>query len=225
MHIKIAIDGPCGAGKTTQAKILARKLGYLYVDTGAIYRAFAIHAKALGGDGKSLPEQALETFNVRLAHSINGNQLVQLNGSDVTELLRTPEISASASALSAIPAVREKVLEVEREMMEENNVVMEGRDIGTVVMPDADVKFYLTADLLVRAHRRIKELYSGEIPTEDVIQMVRAMADRDYADSHRAVAPLKQAEDAMFIDCSETDIKGTAEWMYDLTCRKLLAKL
>lgn len=210
--IAIAIDGPAGAGKTTQAKRLAHNLGFVYVDTGALYRAFAVHKimlqKSLGHEVSV--ENVLDTFDFEFVRDASGNQRIIVHGRDVTRFLRIPEVSMEASTTSAHPAVRAALLNCQRKQAMINNVVMEGRDIGTVVLPDAQVKIYLTAELAVRAQRRLKELLvSGE--KVDIQQLIRDMEKRDYQDMHREIAPLKQADGAHLVDCSQTNIEETTE--------------
>ena len=214
-YVAIAIDGPAGAGKTTQAKLLAKALGYTYVDTGALYRTLALH-KVLAGqsdaclnyDSFPVVEELLDTAQITFGYNGQTDQRVYLNGRDVTNEIRTPEISAMASRLSAIPAVRAHLLDMQRNEALSGNVVMEGRDIGTVVLPDAQHKFYLTADPLIRAYRRGKEMREAE-QTFDPVDLVTGIMERDYNDSHRETAPLKIAKGACVVDCSELTIKET----------------
>lgn len=216
-NIAIAIDGPAGAGKTTQAKALAKALGYTYVDTGALYRALAVHAMNL--DIKPLKElgympyqvdELLRTADIEFKYNKSGDQRVYLCGKDVTSKLRTPEIGMMASDISTDPKVREYLLETQRAVARTNSVVMEGRDIGTVVLPDADYKFFLTADLFIRAYRRRKELLSkNEGAIVGHHKLFEDMMMRDFQDSHRKIAPLKKAEGAIEVDCSEMSIKET----------------
>ena len=205
----IAIDGPAGAGKSTIARKAAQQLGFVYVDTGAIYRTLAYGVHASGASLDALKEQ-LSTFDVRPFWTQDGVQHMVLNGTDVTELIREPHISDLTSKLSAIPAVRDFLLETQRKIAREHNVIMDGRDIGTVVLPNADVKIFLFASAEVRAKRRYLELQQKGIdqPYDEVL---REMEDRDYRDSHRSVAPLKPAEDSVLLDTSELDLAQSIE--------------
>ncbi|MBU5627288.1 (d)CMP kinase [Oscillibacter sp. MSJ-2] len=197
----IAIDGPSGAGKSTLAKALAQELGFLYVDTGAIYRTVGYFARSRGVDTKE--EAAVKALfpHIRLdmTYSPDGLQHMILNGEDVTEHIRLPEISLCASAVSAHPAVRAFLMEMQRDMARRYNVIMDGRDIGTVVLPDADVKIFLTAAPEARARRRCLELEQRGTP-EPYEKVLREIEERDYNDSHRAAAPLRAAEDALTVD-------------------------
>ena len=202
--INIAIDGPSGAGKSTVAKALAKKLGYIYVDTGALYRAIGLYVRRAG----VLPENSagvialLPEIDVRLAYE-NGEQKVLLSGEDVGSLIRTNEISAYASKVSAIPEVRTFLLELQRDMARKNNVIMDGRDIGTVILPDADVKIFMTASPEARIRRRYEELLaSGQSVTLE--EVAADVHERDKNDSTRKVAPAIPAADAVFVDNSGT---------------------
>lgn len=204
--ISIAIDGPSGAGKSTLAKSVSKKMGYLYVDTGAIYRTIGYYAFTHGIDPKD--EQAvtasLPEIQVNLGYGDDGLQHMTLNGEDVTKEIRLPEISMYASAVSAHPAVRTHLLEMQRKMARENSVVMDGRDIGTVVLPDATVKIFLTADAQERARRRCRELEDRGTP-QPFEEVLKDIQQRDWNDSHRATAPLKQAADAVLLDTTKLD--------------------
>jgi len=202
----VAIDGPSGAGKSTLAKAVAAKLDILYVDTGAIYRTIGCYVKEKGVHPRDneavialLPE-----IHIEMRYAEDGLQHMILNGKDVTTEIRQNEISQYASDVSAIPEVRTFLLEMQRQFARENSVIMDGRDIGTVVLPDAEVKVFLTAPLAERARRRFVELEQRGTPRayEDVL---REMEQRDYNDSHRAAAPLRQAEDAVLLDTGELD--------------------
>ena len=212
MSIAIAIDGPSGAGKSTLARSIAAKLGYLYVDTGAIYRTIGYHALSAGIDPKdeAAVSAALPELHVELTYGEDGLQHMTLNGEDVTEKIRLPEISLYASAVSAHPAVRAHLLEMQRKLAREHNVVMDGRDIGTVVLPDAAVKIFLTASPEERARRRCRELEQRGTP-EAYEKVLAEMRQRDYDDSHRAAAPLRQAEDAVLLDTTELDFDGSRQ--------------
>ncbi len=197
----IAIDGPSGAGKSTLAKQLARELGFLYVDTGAIYRTVGLFAKQENADPDDSQAVAalLSRLDIRMAYDGDGLQRMYLNGADVTDDIRRNEISYYASRVSALPEVRAFLLDMQRRLAREHNVIMDGRDIGTVVLPDADLKIYLTADAADRAHRRYLELLErGE--QVDEAQILRDVVERDEHDIHRTVSPLKKAEDAVVVD-------------------------
>ena len=200
--INVAIDGPAGAGKSTIAKACAKELGFIYVDTGALYRAVALNALRNGvlNDEKGIVEMLKET-TVELKFDETNTQRVFLNGKDVSDLIRTPEISMGASNVSKIPQVREFLLELQRSIARENNVIMDGRDIATVVLPDANVKIFLFASAECRAERRYKELIEkGESVTYD--EVLADVNARDYQDSHREIAPLKPTKDSVMADTS-----------------------
>ena len=205
--IQIAIDGPSGAGKSTIAKAVAKRLGYVYVDTGALYRTVGYAALCEELDCKNADEIAplLKKIKVDLTYD-NGVQKVLLNGEDVSTQIRLPECSMAASAVSAIPAVREFLLNTQRNIATHHNVIMDGRDIGTVVLPNAQVKIFLTASAEKRAQRRFIELCEKGIETtfEEVLE---DMKQRDYNDSNRAIAPLKAAEGSILVDTSELDLE------------------
>ena len=207
--IAVAIDGPAGAGKSTIARRLAAELGYCYVDTGAIYRTVAYFLDLLGISPKDADGVAryLEELTVSITYDAEGKQHMIMNGMDVTEDIRTQEISQKASLVSANPLVREMLLDLQRDMAKEYNVIMDGRDIGTVVLPRAKVKIFLTASPEVRAKRRTAEL-EAKGQTANYEKGLKEMQQRDYQDSHRAIAPLKQAKDAVKVDTSELDIDG-----------------
>lgn len=201
--ISIAIDGPAGAGKSTTARALARRLGYLYVDTGAMYRAIGLYALRAGADTAD-PAQVLPLLgglNVELAF-LSGEQRVYLNGEDVSEAIRAPEASMAASNVSAMPEVRAFLLERQRDMARSRSVVMDGRDIGTVVLPQAQVKIFLTASPEVRARRRWTE-QRGRGFDPDYGALLEEIRRRDYNDSHREVAPLRPAADAVILDTTD----------------------
>lgn len=202
--ISVAIDGPSGAGKSTLAKSISSKIGYVYVDTGALYRTIGYHVFRLGIDPKDqvAVEAVLPDIQVEMNYGDDGLQHMLLNGQDVTKEIRLPEISMYASAVSAHPPVRAFLLEMQRHLAQTNNVIMDGRDIGTVVLPDAQVKVFLTATAEERARRRYLELEERGTPQsyESVFQDIQ---QRDYNDSHRAAAPLKQADDAVLLDTTE----------------------
>lgn len=212
MNIAIAIDGPAGAGKSTIAKLAAKELSFIYVDTGALYRAIGLCAYRNGIGSKDAPAilKMLEDIKVELAFNDKKEQIVLLNGEDVSSLIRTPEISMYASDVSAIPQVRAFLLDLQRNMAKTNNIIMDGRDIGTVVLPDAKVKIFLTASAEVRAKRRYNELVEKgiDVKYEDVLSDV---ITRDYNDSHRETAPLKPAEDSVIVDTSDLDLMQSVE--------------
>ena len=210
--VSIAIDGPSGAGKSTLAKSLAAKLGYLYVDTGAIYRTIGYHVFTKGIDPKdeAAVSAELPAIGVELTYGEDGLQHMMLNGRDVTREIRLPEISMYASAVSAHPPVRNFLLEMQRQLARTSNVIMDGRDIGTVVLPDATVKVFLTADAEERARRRCLELEQRGTP-EPFEKVLKEIQERDWNDSHRAVAPLKQAEDAVLLDTTKLDFEQSEE--------------
>lgn len=207
----IAIDGPAGAGKSTIARKAAAKLGFIYVDTGAMYRAMALYFLRRGIDRRD--EKAIEAACPEITISIQyeeGVQKVLLNGEDVSGLIRTEEVSAMTSAVSVYAAVRRTLLELQRELARTRNVIMDGRDIGTCVLPGAQTKIYLTASARVRAARRFKELEEkGEMCNLEEIE--QDIIERDYRDMHREIAPLKQAEDAVLIDSSDMAIDQVVE--------------
>lgn len=204
--INVAIDGPAGAGKSTIAKAAAKELGFIYVDTGALYRAVAYNAVKTGAiDDEQKIINMLDSTKVELKY-VNGVQAVYLNGEDVSAFIRTPEISMGASKVSAIPQVRAFLLNLQREIASTNNVIMDGRDIATVVLPNADVKIFLFASPECRAERRYKELIEkGEnVSFDDVLKDVN---QRDYQDSHREIAPLKPSDDSIMADTSELTLQ------------------
>lgn len=212
--VSIAIDGPVAAGKTTQAKLLAKELGFLYVDTGAMYRTIAVFMTWFPTLAPSM-EKALACINMKLKRGQDGEQRMFLGTEDVTDQLRTPEISKLASDISALPCVRDFLLGMQRKAAEENDVVMEGRDIGTVILPDATVKIFLTADADMRAFRRWRELkQKGQ--AENFYNVMEDLKARDYNDSHREVAPLKQAEDAILLDCTELSSRETTQTLLEI---------
>lgn len=204
----IAIDGPSGAGKSTLAKMLAEQLGFLYVDTGAIYRTVGLWASKSETDphDASAVTGLLDTLNIELSHGTDGLQHMVLNGEDVTQAIRQHAISAYASAVSAIPQVRAFLLEMQRSLARTHNVVMDGRDIGTVVLPDADIKIFLTAAPEDRARRRYEELLErGQQAEYETV--LKDLKERDRNDSTRAEAPLCQAEDALLIDTTGNSLE------------------
>ena len=218
----IAIDGPAGAGKSTVARQLAAKLGFRYVDTGAIYRTVGYHMALMGIGPKDTDgiTRLIDDVMLEIRYDETGLQRMILNGADVTDEIRTPEMSRIVSVISAQKVVRAFLLDVQRDLARKNNVVMDGRDIGTVVLPHADLKIFLTADVAVRAQRRWQELQQkGEKDTLE--QVRRQMEQRDLQDSTRAIAPLKQAKDAVLVDTSEMDIEQTVQTLADLAAQRL----
>lgn len=209
--INVAIDGPAGAGKSTIAKAAAKELGFIYVDTGALYRTIALSAVRCGAvsDNEKIINM-LNDITVKLGFADDGSQCVYLNGEDVSSLIRIPEISMAASKVSAIPEVRAFLLDLQRDIAKENHVIMDGRDIASVVLPDAKPKIFLFASPECRADRRYKELVEkGEDVTyEDVLADVNR---RDYQDSHREIAPLKPTEESVMADTSELDLQQSIE--------------
>ena len=202
MGYNVAIDGPAGAGKSTIAKLVAKEKGYIYVDTGAMYRALAIHLlkKGIAPENTEDVIEACSDADVSIRYE-DGAQQVYLNGENVTGMLRTEEVGNMASKTSAVPEVREKLLELQRTLAKENDVIMDGRDIGTNILPDADVKIYLTASVETRARRRYDELKEkGE--DCDLDQIAQDIKERDERDMNRETAPLKKAEDAILVDSS-----------------------
>ena len=205
----IAIDGPAGAGKSTIAKQLAKELGFYYVDTGAIYRTVAYFMDLLGISARDVDgvSRYIDELTIGIEYDEMGLQHMIMNGMDVTDDIRTPEISRMASDVSAHAVVRDMLLDMQRDMAKKHNVIMDGRDIGTVVLPRANVKIFLTASAEVRATRRFAELQAKG--SKDSYEKVLAdIQKRDYNDSHREIAPLKQAKDAIAVDTSALDIDG-----------------
>ena len=207
-HYAVAVDGPSGAGKSTLAKEVARELHITYVDTGAIYRVIGVAAQRREIDPKDEAAVAamLPELDIGLKHGGDGLQRMYLNGEDVTDAIRLPEISMYASAVSALPTVRAYLLEMQRRFAREQSVIMDGRDIGTVVLPDAEVKIFLTASSAVRAKRRCLELEQRGTP-KPYDEVLAEIEQRDYNDSHRAIAPLTQAADAVPVDTSALDFE------------------
>ena len=218
MSYNIAIDGPAGAGKSTIAKLVAKKRGYIYVDTGAMYRAMALYLLRTGVDisDRAVIAKACQNADISIAYQ-KGEQVVLLNGENVNAYLRTEEVGNMASVSSAVPEVRKKLVELQQELAAKEDVVMDGRDIGTVVLPNADVKVYLTASTHTRAMRRFLELQEkGQMA--DLEKIEADIADRDYRDMHRETSPLRQAEDAVLVDSSEMTIEQVVERILSL-CR------
>lgn len=219
-NVSVAIDGPVGAGKSTIARAAAEKLGYIYCDTGALYRTVALYCIRAGADLNAPSEIAGKLPSIKAEiRLIDGIQRVFLNGGDVSDLIRTPEVSMAASAVSAIPEVRAALLDIQRNIATENNVIMDGRDIGTVVLPNANVKIFLTAAAEIRAKRRYDELCAkGESVTFE--EVLSDLNKRDYNDTHRDIAPLKQAEDAVLADTSGMDFEQSVRLVCDIIAEK-----
>lgn len=220
--LSIAIDGPSGAGKSSLAKRCAKEFGFIYVDTGAIYRTVGLAALRADVDRKN--EDAvvaiLPALDIKMGYDESGLQRMYLNGEDVSDAIRMPEISICASDVSAHAKVRLFLLEMQRNLARENNVIMDGRDIGTVVLPDADLKIFLTAKAEARAHRRILELKNKGVDA-NYEEVLKDIIYRDEQDSTRAAAPLKAAEDAVHVDTSEINF----EQSFELLCRIIVEKL
>ena len=211
-RLVITIDGPAGAGKTTVSKILADRLGYMYIDTGALYRGVAFEARSKGlrlDDDKGL-EALCSTLKLKFEKNKKGLSLLS-NGSDITDYIRTPEVAMLASAFSAKPVVRKSLLGLQRDMGRQKDVVFEGRDMGTVVFPDADLKFYLDASYKTRAFRRFQELKSKSSQTVEEVE--KDIKRRDENDSTRALAPLKPAKDSIIIDSTDLSVQEVVELM------------
>lgn len=222
MGINIAIDGPGGAGKSTVARAVAKQLGFIYVDTGAIYRAIGLKFVRTG---KSFTNEniisVLPGTELSLTH-IDGEQHIIIDGEDVSSLIRTQEISSAASKVSAVPEVRAFLLDLQRDIARKNNVIMDGRDVGTVILPNAEVKIFLTANVEVRARRRHRELMAKGLETPDTFERVfKEVAERDKADSERATAPLKPAEDAVLVDTSDMDFEQSVQTVINIIRRKV----
>ncbi|MBQ8634044.1 MAG: (d)CMP kinase [Lachnospiraceae bacterium] len=219
--INIAIDGPAGAGKSTIAKSLAKSRNMVYVDTGAMYRAIGLYCsrKGIAGDDEKTIVGELDNINVSLAYE-NGEQVVYLNGENVNGLIRTPEAGAMASAVSVYPAVRSKMVELQQALAKTTSVVMDGRDIGTVVLPNAEVKIYLTASSEVRAKRRFDELVAKGMEC-NLTQLQKEIEERDYRDMNRETSPLKQAEDAVLLDTSDMNIEEVVASMQKIIAEKI----
>lgn len=218
MSHNVAIDGPAGAGKSTIAKQIARRLGYIYVDTGAMYRAMAYYLiqNQIDAADQEAIAAACQHADISICYQ-DGEQVVLLNGENVNAYLRTEAVGNMASVSSVVPEVRKKLVELQQKLARETDVVMDGRDIGTVVLPDADVKVYLTASVETRAKRRFLELQEKGEPA-DLAKIAADIEDRDYRDMHRDISPLRQAEDATLVDSSDMTIDQVVERILEL-CR------
>ena len=221
MSVNIAIDGPAGAGKSTLARKAAERLGYIYVDTGALYRTVGLYSIRKGFDTKDPASvgETLKDIDIKLGFTDEG-QRVYLNGEDVSEAIRTPEASMGASNVSAIPCVREFLFDLQKQIAKENDCLMDGRDIGTVVLPDAQVKIFLTASPETRAKRRYDELVAkgSDVTFQDVLD---DLIKRDYQDTHREIAPLKAADDAVVLDTSDFTFEQSLDAILDVITKKL----
>lgn len=211
--LTVAIDGPAGAGKSSVAKLVASQLHYLYIDTGAMYRAVAwlTGEKGIAADDETAIRQLTDTMQIRMQAAAQGCR-IWINEREVTEEIRSPEVSARVSAIAALPAVRYKLVQLQRQLAQPGGVILDGRDIGTVVLPHADIKFFLTASVQARARRRFLEMQEKGMPTT-LAQVEENIASRDYQDSHREHSPLRQASDAVFIDNSEWNLQETAGYI------------
>ncbi len=221
MSVNIAIDGPAGAGKSTLARKAAERLGYIYVDTGALYRTVGLYSIRKGFDTKDPASvgETLKDIDIKLGFTDEG-QRVYLNGEDVSEAIRTPEASMGASNVSAIPCVREFLFDLQKQIAKENDCLMDGRDIGTIVLPDAQVKIFLTASPETRAKRRYDELVAkgSDVTFQDVLD---DLIKRDYQDTHREIAPLKAADDAVVLDTSDFTFEQSLDAILDVITKKL----
>lgn len=220
--ISVAIDGPAGAGKSTIARRLAAELGYRYVDTGAIYRTVAYFMDLWGVSPKDVDgvNRYIDELTVEIEYDEDGLQHMMMNGMDVTKDIRTPDISQKASLISAHACVRDMLLDMQRELAEQNNVVMDGRDIGTVVLPHATVKIFLTASPEVRAKRRCDEL-SAKGQKVDYDKVLKDIQQRDYQDTHREIAPLKMSRDSIKVDTSDMTIEEVLEKLKEIVVQKV----
>ena len=216
MSMNIAIDGPAGAGKSTIAKRLAKKLGFIYVDTGAMYRAMAYYflQNGIAPDDEQAIAAACPDVDVTITYE-NGEQQVLLNGENVNGVIRNEEVGNMASSTSVYPVVRKKLVELQRQLAKSADVIMDGRDIGTCVLPDAQVKIYLTASSATRAKRRYDELTEKGVSC-DLAEIEKDIIDRDYRDMHRETSPLRQAEDAVLVDSSEMNIDEVVDAIYQV---------
>lgn len=219
MSFNIAIDGPAGAGKSTIAKNLAKKISFIYVDTGAMYRAMAYYflTHDIGADEQEKIREACDQIQIDILYR-DGSQRVLLNQEDVSEKIRREDVGNMASSTSGYPFVREKLLSLQRKLAAENDVIMDGRDIGTMILPHADLKVYLTASVDARAQRRYQELMDKGVECE--LESIKAdIAARDYRDMHREIAPLKVADDAKVLDSSDMGIPDVLDAIYEMAVK------
>lgn len=223
MIYNIAVDGPAGAGKSTIAKMVAKELSFIYVDTGAMYRAMALYLlnKKVNPDDQKEIATICQQPEITIEYR-NGEQIVLLNGENVNAYLRTEEVGNMASVSSANPAVRRKLLELQRELARKQSVIMDGRDIGTTILPEADVKIYLTASPACRAQRRYQELKEKGTAC-DYQEILADIEERDYRDMHREISPLKKADDAVLVDSSEMSVEEVVKTILQI-CREKMVK-
>lgn len=219
--ISIAVDGPSGAGKSTLAKALADRLGYIYADTGALYRTIGLYMleKKIETKDSEAVAESLKGLDIRLEHR-DGSQRIYLNGNEIGEEIRAPEVSMAASDVSAHPTVRDFLLELQRKIAEQSNVIMDGRDIGTVVLPNATLKIFLTADVKERAQRRLSQLEKQGIKA-DYSEVLSDMRRRDHNDTHRETAPLRKAHDAVLIDTTGMEKEQSMERLYSVVSERI----
>lgn len=218
--IAVAIDGPAGAGKSSIARKTAKEIGFIYVDTGALYRAIGLHMLNHGITPEKKQEVLAELTHVNISLAFqDGEQRVLLCGNDVTDLIRTPEVSRASSQVSAIPEVRSFLLELQKNLAKKHNVIMDGRDIGTVVLPDAQVKVFLTASPQERARRRMQEI-SEKGQTADFRTILEAIEERDYRDEHRQIAPLVPAKDAVLLDTTDMTMQEAVDRLKELIAKQ-----
>ena len=219
-NVNIAVDGPSGAGKSTLARRLAERLGYIYVDTGALYRAIAYDMLQHRADSEQDVAERLPQLDIAIDYQ-DGVQHVLVNGEDVSGLIRTPEVSMGASRVSAFPAVRQFLFDLQQRLAREHSVVMDGRDIGTVVLPDADVKIFLTASPEKRAMRRFLELEEKQPGVQSYEDVLADVIRRDEQDMNRAISPLKMADDAVLVDTTDADLAQSEQMLLDVCKEKL----
>lgn len=222
-HVAVAIDGPAGAGKSTMARAIAKEMGFVYVDTGAIYRTVGYYVNLCGIGPKDVDgvTRLIDEVNIEIRYSEDGLQHMILNGQDVTSEIRTQQMSDYASKLSTMKVVRDFLLDVQRNLAKSHNVVMDGRDIGTVVLPRADVKIYLTASAEVRANRRLREMQEKGDCKADFNKVLRDIQERDHRDMTRDIAPLKKAQDAVELDTSDLTIAESITAMKSIIEKRL----
>jgi len=221
MPINIAVDGPAGAGKSTISRGAAKELGFIYVDTGALYRAIGLHALRLCIDSKDAEKVSASLAEIKVELKFaDGEQRVYLNGEDVSDAIRAPQASMAASNVSAVPAVRSFLFDLQRDIAAKNDCIMDGRDIGTVVLPWAQIKIFLTATPEERAMRRYKELTAKGVAAQ-YEQVLEEMKQRDFNDSNRAIAPLKPAEDSLTVDTTGLDLKESIDLVITLIKERL----